>query len=115
MAFSCEGNGISRWSAPKNVLVFPLNVSFIEKIRITYAQGEDEDGKPLILFEKTEADCEFRENQVLYDLSQEETLMLDTKELVAIQVQGYDNRGVPFVGDVVYSTVDDVLNEGVSW
>lgn len=111
----CCDSGITRWSAPKNVLRFPISVDFIKQIRVTYAQGKGADGKPNIVFTKTEADCEFKDNAVSYTLSQEETLGLDPQELVDIQVQGYDRHGAPFVSDIVHRTVIDILNEEVSW
>lgn len=111
----CGDNSIARWSAPTCELRFDVSVDFIKQIRITYAQGEGEDGKPKIKIVKTEADCEFSENIVRFGLTQDETLSLDPNELVQIEVQVYDIHGVPYVGETVIVGVKNVINEGVSW
>ena len=111
----CADETISRWSAPRGVLAFPVSVDFIKQIRVTYAQGEDDNGKPRIVLVKTESDCEFKGNEVSFSLTQEETLSFNADEYVEIQVQIYDVNGVPYVGDEVRVRVSDVINEGVAW
>ena len=111
----CADEAISRWSAPPVILEFPRSVDFIKKIRMTYAQGYDDNGKPKIVIEKTEADAVFSGNKVTFQITQEENLRLNAKEFVQIEVQIYDTNGVPIVSDAVRVRYQDVINEGVSW
>lgn len=110
----CESN-ISRWTAPVCEIEFDRKTDFISKIRITFAQGYDENGKEIIVLEKTEKDCEFSDNIVRFNLSQEETLSFNENELVVIQVQIYDINGVPMISEKGIVGLNDVINEGVSW
>ena len=112
----CADNQIARWSAPECELRFRISVEkFIKKIRITFAQGNDESGNPKIVVVKTEKDCEFSQNVIKFGLTQEETLSFDPNEYIQIEIQAYDIHGVPYIGDTIFAEVKDVINEGVSW
>ena len=111
----CTDNALHRWTSPTIELAFPLSVDFIDKIRITFAQGVGDDGKPNIVIVKTEADATFEQNKVVFKLLQEDTLLLSADQLVSVEVQVYDVHGEPFVSDVVKVRAEDVINEGVSW
>ena len=112
----CTNDSISRWESPVCELLFgDVDTNFIEKIRVTFAQGRDENGKKRIVFEKTEKDFKFEGNRASFALTQEETLSLDPNEYLILQIQIYDKNGTPYVSDEGLVGVNDVINEGVSW
>lgn len=112
----CTNNSISRWESPVCEITFgDVSTTFIDKIRVTFAQGRDGQGRKKIVLEKTEKDCQFGENSVSFSLTQEETLSLDPNEFLVLQIQIYDKNGTPYLSNEGLVSVGDVINEGVSW
>jgi hypothetical protein len=101
-------NSFIKGSSPKNILTFPISVvDFVKKITITFAQGGE------IVIEKTESDCLFEENRVMFDFTQEETLKFDSEKLIEIQVKVLDINDKVFVSRIERKRVLDVINKEI--
>ena len=70
-----------RGTNPTHIFTLPIHVEMIKKVRIIYKQN----GK--ILFVKENNDCTLENNTITTKLTQENTLAIDHKRPVEVQVR----------------------------
>ena len=99
--------GMLRGTTPTNTFELPFDATNIEEVVVIYAQNDVE------VFQKNTADCEIKDNVITVKLTQEETLMLNHKVNVQIQVW-VKTKGNDVVGsDIIVVDVDKCLKDGV--
>ena len=77
-----------------------------EVIYITFCQND------CVLFEKTKDDLTITENSLEFDLTQKETLMLDSDIIVEFQVRGRFPDGNTVKSNILKSPVTRLLKDG---
>lgn len=95
-----------RATTPTHEYILPFNVENIDKLLITYKQGEK------IVLEKTEADCAMEGVVASFSLTQEEMNLFEA-EIVEIQVRILTTAGESIASNIITKTVFDVLNDKV--
>lgn len=104
----CEETGIPRGSTPTNTFTTDTDLRGLEVLYITYHQ----DGKNLV--EKTINDIEIEEEYIETTLSQEETLRFSERGgNVLIQIRGRFPDGSAPISNIIVTTVERVLKDGV--
>lgn len=95
-----------RGTTPTNIFHTDIDLRDADVVYITYAQQ----GRPVI--EKTGEDSTITENSVTVMLSQAETLKLRNAE-VEIQIRARFPSGRAVASDIIKTTAERVLKEGV--
>ena len=98
---------IPRGSTPTHIFEIPFDTEIVKKVRITYAQNDEE-----ILSKKTE-DCTIVGNEVITELTQAETLLFNHSYPVQIQIKVLDVNDKIHTSDVIVKSVKKCLNEEV--
>lgn len=95
-----------RGTTPKLEFIIPFKVDIIKNLYITFNQV----GKNVL--EKTEDDCSFEENTIVCHLTQADTLMLNDKNNVSIQLRVKTVDGESLASTIINETVKKVLKDG---
>lgn len=96
-----------RGTTPTISFKLPFDYDLVEEIWLTIEQR----GKEVLT--KTKKDMSYEWNVVSYRLTQEETLALNDKECVKIQVRMRTADGGAFASKVFTKPVDEILKDGV--
>jgi len=96
-----------RGTTPTHTFVLPFDVSVIDKLRIVYAQDE------VVKITKTDGDATLRGDTVSVRLTQEETLLLDCKKSVEIQVRVLTPAGDALTSDIIRIPISRCLDSEV--
>ena len=98
-----------RGTTPKLIFNVDFDISYIEIIWITFKQGKD------IKFEKQLSDCSFNyeKNQIIVNLTQEETLSLSANKDLNIQIRVGFTNSKRAVSRLITTYVEDILHDGV--
>jgi hypothetical protein len=96
-----------RGTTPTHIFTLPFDTSILKDVRITYAQSN----KPI--FEKNIEDCTLNGNELSVKLTQEDTLYLDHRRLVEIQLKVITQDGTVMASHVKRKDIGEVLNEEV--
>ena len=84
-----------------------FDTSSIKTIMVIYGQNDVE------LFHKNKEDCVLLENAVRVTLTQKETLKVDHKRNVQIQIRGLTHNDVAFATRIITVAPGKILNEEV--
>ena len=96
-----------RGSTPTHTFVLPIDTALLSKVIIVYAQSDVE------VFRKTEADCEIEGNTITTRLKQEETLLLDHKKRLQIQLKVLSQDNSVLLSEVMSKDVRKCLIDEV--
>lgn len=94
-------------TTPTHEFVLPFAAELVKEVRITYEQNGE------IVLEKAETDCTFVENSIKLELTQEETLLFDTKYNVKIQLKVLTTEGKVMASQIESVRVGEILNKEV--
>ena len=94
-------------TTPTHIFTIPMDTSEISKLRITYTQY----GHPVIERDETHAVMDGKEIRVT--LTQEETLKLDTKTEVRLQIKILTASGALLASRVTALPVGEILNKEI--
>ena len=83
-----------RGTNPTHTFTLPFNVDVIDKVRILYAQNEK------VVFVKETESCTLENNTIVTRLTQEDTLAIDHKRPVEVQI-----RVLTVTGDSLVSAI----------
>ena len=98
---------IAKGCTCKNTFTIPFKKGDVGVIFITYQQN----GK--IVFEKEIGDCEFSDGIVSVTLTQEDTLKLDDKSIVKMQVRVKLKNGTVTKSKIIETYTDQILKNEV--
>lgn len=98
---------IPRGTTPINYFDVPVDLTGAAVIYLTYAQG----GRTII--EKTIDDLTVTDDEISVQLTQEDTLAFNDRQSVDIQIRARFPDGNAVESDIMRSTVDKILKEGV--
>lgn len=93
-----------RGTTPVIVLNLPMEMQF-DTLYVTFQQ------KKKTVFEKTLSDVLLKNNQIVISLTQADTLSLDSKEVVSIQLRGKIGEKA-YASKIVKTLVSDILKDG---
>ena len=93
-----------RGTTPVIVLNLPMEMQF-DALYVTFQQ------KKKTVFEKTLSDVLLKDNQIAISLTQTDTLSLDSKEVVSIQLRGKIGEKA-YASKIVQTLVSDILKDG---
>ena len=96
-----------RGTTPKHTFSLPVDSSVIRALRIIYAQG----GKEVIT--KELSDCTLAETEATVKLSQEETLLFDSSQIVEIQMRILTTGGDALASRIRRTAVGRLLEDEV--
>lgn len=96
-----------RGTTPTHIFAIPFETNIISCVRIIYAQNDE------VLFEKQTTDCTLTERTISTTLTQEETLLFDSKYLVQIQLRILLNDGSALASKVNYISLEKCLSNEV--
>lgn len=94
-------------TTPTHIFRLPIDAAVIAEVRITYEQL----GKTMI--EKTEKDVQMTGYTITLGLSQEETLRLNHRALVRLQVKVLTTDGQVMASKIRNIQVDEILSTEV--
>lgn len=81
---------------------------------VTYAQGSSDPNSWSVVFEKTNDNIDIQEEKILVPLTQEDTLSLSARKKYAyVQVRAIDANGIAIGSNIMTTTVDAILKDGV--
>ena len=96
-----------RGTTPTHTFVLPFDVSTISKLHVLYAQDEQ------VKIRKTETDVTLDGNKVVLTLTQEDTLLLECKKTVEIQIRVLTAGGDALNSDIIRVPVERCLEDEV--
>lgn len=96
-----------RGTTPTHIFKMPIDSSTIEEIKITYAQHDE------VIFAKEKSACEIKDGEIAVTLTQEETLLLDCKAMVQIQLRILLTDGSAAASKIIYRPVGKCLDNEV--
>lgn len=94
-------------TTPIHKFTLPFDTVNVEKVRITYAQIER------VIFAKELPDCECEGNTITVRLTQEDTLSLNARRDVQIQVRILTKDGESLVSSIKTVSIDKCLDREV--
>ena len=95
-----------RGTTPLNIFTVDANLTTAEVIYITYKQGCQ------VVIEKDIDEIEVTANKLTVRLSQEDTLKFDYRE-VEIQIRARYSDGTAIASNIIKTTVEHILKDGV--
>lgn len=98
---------MKRGTTPTHTFTLPFETSVIQKMHILYAQDEE------VRLKKTEADATMEGNAVSVKLTQEDTLALDCKKNVEVQIRVLTMGNDALTSDIIRVPVDRCLENEV--
>lgn len=96
-----------RGTTPTHTFYLPFDAAVVSKVRIIYAQNDEE------VFTKETADCTLSDMKVVTKLTQEETLSLDQRKNVQIQLRVITTDGDALASNVITKGVLELLEDEV--
>lgn len=93
-----------RGTTPVIILNLPMEMQF-DTLYVTFQQNRK------TVFEKTLSDVLLKNNQIVISLTQTDTLSLDSKEVVSIQLRGKIGEKV-YASKIIQTLVSDILKDG---
>lgn len=96
-----------RGTTPTHTFTLPFDTAAIEKLHILYAQDEN------VKIRKTEADVTLDGNAVSLKLTQDDTLLLECKKTVEIQIRVLTAGGDALNSDIIRVPVERCLESEV--
>lgn len=87
-----------RGTTPTHIFELPFDTDLIDKVKVVYAQDDR------VVFTKEQAECTLEANVVSVKLTQEETLKLDCRKYVQIQLRVLTKEGEALASEI--KTVD---------
>lgn len=96
-----------RGTTPTHTFEIPFDVSLVSKAMVIYSQNDKE------LFCKETSDCNMSGNIMSVTLTQEDTLKLDCRRLVEIQLRILTVTGEALASEVMLVNVGKCLNNEV--
>ena len=98
-----------RGTTPRLIFNVKFDISKIEVLWITFKQGKS------IIIEKQLSDCtlSYDKNQIIVNLTQEETLSLSADKDLIIQIRVRFTNGKAGVSKEIDTYVNDILHDGV--
>lgn len=96
-----------RGTTPTHIFTLPFDTEILKDVRITYAQSN----KPII--EKSIGDCTLNGNELSVKLTQEDTLLLDHRRIVEIQLKVITKDRTVLASYVMRKNIGEALNEEV--
>lgn len=88
-----------RGSTPTHTFELPLDEENIKNVIVAYAQDD------VVVLSKTIEDCIVSGNIITLELSQEETLLFNSKKKVDIQLKVLNNNGKVFISNIICTEV----------
>ena len=98
---------IPRGSTPTHIFEIPFDTEIVKEVRITYSQNDID-----ILNKETE-DCTITGNEIITELTQEETFLFDDNYPVQIQIKVLDVNDKIHPSDIITKSVKKCLNDEV--
>ena len=98
---------MKRGTTPTHTFTIPFDVSMIKTAKVIYSQS----GK--VIFDKCGDDLKLSENTIQVKLNQEDTLSLDCKDSVSIQVRVLTVGGDALASDIMLVPVSRCLDDEV--
>ena len=96
-----------RGTTPTHTFHLPFDADMDSKVRIIYAQNDEP------VFTKETADCTMKDMSITTKLMQEETLMLDQRKNVQIQLRVITTTGDAMASNVITKGVLELLEDEV--
>lgn len=97
-----------RATTPTHTFELPFNYEqYVNKILITYKQGND------IILEKTEKEVQYNGNSVYFKLTQAETNLFDSGNVVRVQVRVLTKGNESLASEEMLIMAKEVLNDKV--
>lgn len=93
-----------RGTTPTIILKLPMKMQF-DTLYVTFQQKEK------TVFEKNISDILVEDNQIIVSLTQADTLLLDSKEIVYIQLRGKVGNKA-YASKIIQTLVSDILKDG---
>lgn len=100
---------MKRATTPTHTFTLPFSyLEIVSKCLITYKQGSE------IVLTKTESDIQVKnDNEIVINLTQEETIMFKPNIPVKIEIRILTPSGDALASDIMQASVEDVLNDEV--
>lgn len=97
-----------RGTTPILTFGVPFDTSIIKQCYITFSQNDD------IVLEKGLVDVKLLDNAIVLPLSQEDTLLFDSKKrCVTIQLRVLTDKDMALASKPIKITIDKILKDGV--
>lgn len=96
-----------RGTTPTHTFKIPFDVSLVQKAVVIYAQDD------IVVFSKETEQCHMNGNEISVTLTQEDTLKLDCKKLVQIQLRVLTTDGTALASVVTRMNVGKCLKDEV--
>lgn len=96
-----------RGTTPEHKFTIPFDTALVDKVKIIYAQDD------VVVFEKETADCVLDGMTVTTRLTQEDTLKLDHKKAVQIQLRILTTGGQALASIIEKVGVSQLLDDEV--
>lgn len=94
-------------TTPTHTFRLSIDTESITQVRVSYAQADK------IIIEKTEEDCRMGEKSISVTLTQQDTMKLNPKQFVEVQLKIMTNIGTVLASPVQKLTVEKILNTEV--
>ena len=98
---------ICQGSTPTHYFEIPISGSKVKEVEITYAQND------IVILTKNTEDCTITEEEVITELSQEETFLFDKAYPVQIQIRLLDENDKVHPGEILSESVSKCLSKEV--
>lgn len=96
-----------RGTTPTHIFKIPFPVSSVKEAMVIYAQDDIE------VFRKDTPDCVMKDNEISVILTQEDTLLLNHRMPVQIQLRLLTTQGIAMASNVKVISVKKCLNNEV--
>lgn len=96
-----------RGATPTHTFTLPFSTDEVSKVRVVYSQ----DNRPIVV--KEMEDCAFEGNDVVVELTQEDTLKFDSSKFVDIQLRVLTLAEDSLVSDIIQKAVGACLDNEV--
>lgn len=98
---------IIRGTTPTHTFEIPFDTSLVKEAHVIYGQ----EGKEI--FRKDAYDCQMEGNKISVTLEQEDTLLLDCRKNVQIQLRVLTTDGTALASTLIHQIVHKCLNDEV--
>lgn len=98
---------IPQGGTPTHYYEIPFSASKLKDVEITYAQNDE------VKVVKTIEDCTIRENEIITELTQEETFLFDKNYPVQIQLRLLDDNDKVHPSEIMTKSVKKCLSKEV--
>lgn len=98
---------MTRGTTPTHTFTIPFDVSLVQKAMVVYSQNDIE------VFRKESSECQMNGNEISVTLTQEDTLRLDCKHLVQVQLRVLTTDNKALASKITLMNVQKCLNDEV--